>query len=147
MYDVLVLIHILSAMAWVGGGFMLVTLERHAHKVGGPSALTRMMDDHQWADDWIFTPAPLLTVVTGVTMVIMSDAWAFSQPWVYLALTLVAAEFGFGYRDYKRVKDAKEKGPDALEFAEALRGYLRMAPLAIAMLAAVVFLMVFKPGA
>jgi uncharacterized membrane protein len=147
MYDLLVIIHILSAMVWVGGGFVLVAVERHAHKRGGQAGLVRTMTELEWVDDWIFTPAPLLVIATGVTMVIVSDAWAFSQPWIYLALILIVLEFVAGYRDLERLKKAREAGVEAPEFAAALKAYMRFAPLAIAMLGAVVVLMVFKPGA
>ena len=146
MYDLLVLVHILSAMVWVGGGFILMANERHTHKRGGPAALYRLMRQSEWVDDWIFTPAPLLTVASGVTMVIMSDAWAFTQPWVYLALALIVTEFSVGYRDYKKMKIALEHGDASAEFRTALPAYMRMSVLAIGLLATVVVLMVLKPG-
>lgn len=52
--------------------------------------LARTMTENEWLDDWIFTPAPLLVIATGITMAIMNDAWDFSQPWVYLAMGLIA---------------------------------------------------------
>lgn len=146
MYEFLVLIHIISAMVWVGGGFVLVAVERHDFRVGGPQGVARTIAENEWVDDWIFTPAPLLVIATGVTMVIMSDAWAFSQPWIYLALGLILVEFVAGYRELKEMKEAREKGVDTPEFRKALTGYMRLAPLAIVMLATIVVLMVFKPG-
>jgi uncharacterized membrane protein len=146
MYEALVLVHVLSAMVWVGGGFVLMTVERHAQKTGGQTMLVRTMADLEWVDDWIFTPAPLLVIASGVTMVILSDAWAFSQPWIYLALALIVIEFVAGYRDLDRLKKGREAGVETPEFAAALKAYMRFAPLAIALLGAVVVLMVFKPG-
>lgn len=147
VYDLLVFIHILSAMVWVGGGFVLAAVERRAHKTGGQTGLVRTMTELEWLDNWIFTPAPLLVIATGVTMVVVSDAWAFSQPWIYLALALIVIEFVTGYRDLERLKTTREGGVETPEFARAVRAYMRFAPLAIAMLGAVVVLMVFKPGA
>lgn len=139
-------VHVVAAMVWVGGGFVLVLVERNAWRRGGEASLVRTMDDLEWLDNWVFTPAPLLAIGTGVAMVTMSEAWSFSQPWVYLAMGLILIEFVFGYRDLRRLKEAREQGVDSLQFGQALRSYLRMAPMAIALLIGVVALMVFKPG-
>jgi uncharacterized membrane protein len=146
MYEVLVLVHILSGMVWVGGGFVLVLVERHARYAGGDEEADRMIRRLEWTDDWIFTPAPLLVIATGVTMVIMNDAWAFSQPWVYLALGLILVEFVTGYRDLQRMKASREMGTGSPEYEAALRSYFRFAPVAIAILGVIVVLMVYKPG-
>lgn len=146
MYDVLVFVHILSAMVWVGGGFVLLAIERRAREEGGLEEADRVMRQMEWTDDWIFTPAPLLVIVTGIAMVATHDAWAFSQPWVYLALSLIAIEFIVGYRDLRRMKLAREEGVESVDYANALTSYFRFAPVAISMLALIVVLMVFKPG-
>lgn len=147
MYDVLVLIHILSAMVWFGGGFVLLAVERHALKTGGHVDADRMLRQLEWTDDWIFTPAPLLTIASGVTMVIVNGAWEFSQPWVYLTIALIVIEFATGYRELKQLKEAQPEGTDSPEYGAAIDAYFRFAPAAILMLGVIVFLMVFKPGA
>jgi len=147
MYDVLVLIHILSAMVWFGGGFVLFAVERHALKTSGHEGADRMLRHLEWTDDWIFTPAPLLTIASGLTMVILNGAWQFSQPWVYLTIGLIVVEFATGYRELKQLKDAQPKGIDSPEYGAALNAYFRFAPAAILMLGVIVVLMVFKPGA
>lgn len=52
-----------------------------------------------------------------------------------------------GTREIKRMKRARERGVDTPEFGLALKAYRRMAPVASGMLAVIVFLIVFKPGA
>jgi uncharacterized membrane protein len=146
MYDVVLLIHILSAMVWVGGGFLVLTTTRHVGKVGGLEGAHRIVRDLEWADTWIFTPAPLMVIATGVTMVIMSDAWSFTQPWGYVPIALILVEFIVGDRDVKRMRAAHARGADDPEFGEALAGYLRIGFVALGLFAVIVFLMVFKPG-
>lgn len=146
IYDTLLLIHILSAMVWVGGGFLVVAVERHAYKAGGRDAFTRMRGDLEWVDDRIFTPAPLVVVVTGVAMVLFSEAWAFSQPWIYLTLGLIAVEFAVGYRDLNRLKAGRQRGTDSPAYKAAVKTWLRFAPAAIALYGVIVALMLFKPG-
>ncbi len=146
VYDILLLIHILSAMVWVGGGFLVVAVERHAYKAGGRELFSQMRDALEWVDDRIFTPAPLLVVVTGVAMVVISNAWSFSQPWIYLALALIAVEFAVGYRHLNRLKSGRQEGTDSLEYKTAVKTWLRFAPTAIASYGVIVVLMLFKPG-
>ncbi|MGB7860302.1 MAG: DUF2269 family protein [Acidimicrobiia bacterium] len=146
MYQVLVVVHILSAMVWVGGGFVLVAVERRAYKMDGVTGANDMMKRLEWTDNMIFTPAPLLAVATGITMVAISEAWAFSQPWVYLALALIAIEFVSGYRDLARMKKAQRVGVESPQFRNALKAYLRFTPIAIGLLGVIVVLMVYKPG-
>lgn len=147
MYDLLVLLHILSAMVWVGGGFLVLAVTRRARRLGGSEGADEMVRALEWTENWIFTPAPLLVIATGVTMVVVSDAWAFSQAWIYLALGLIVVEFVAGDRDVNRMKAAQAQAGAGPEFATALNSYLRFGAVALTMLGVIVFLMVFKPGA
>lgn len=146
IYDILLLIHIVSAMVWLGGGFLVVAVERHAYKAGGRDAFARMRGELEWVDDRIFTPAPLIVVVSGVAMVMISNAWAFSQPWIYLALGLIAVEFAVGYRHLNKLKAGRQEGTDSPAYKAAVKTWLRFAPTAIALYGVIVVLMLFKPG-
>jgi uncharacterized membrane protein len=125
---------------------MVIAVQRRAYRSGGQVEAIRVIRQLEWTDDWVFTPAPLLVVATGVAMVLMSDAWAFSQPWVYVTLALIAVEFIVGSRDIKRLRTGREHGDESPELGRALAGYFRFAPAALAMLAVIVVLMVLKLG-
>lgn len=147
MYEVLVFLHIAAAMLWVGAGALVIAMQKRAYRRGGKTAVVDVMSELEWSDRWIFTPAPLLVVATGAALVVLSDAWAFSQAWIFLALTLIVIEMVFGYRHVKAVDSVRGEGDESERLGTAVRTYLRFAVSAIAMLALVVALMVFKPGA
>ena len=92
------------------------------------------------------TPAPFLVVGTGIAMVVISGAWAFSQVWVYLSLGLfvIALSLGAMIEDpaEKRIIRAREQGGSA---PDALDRFVRFGFVEILVMVGIVFLMVFKP--
>lgn len=82
-------------------------------------------------------------------MVSVSDAWSFSQLWVYLALILFltgSVVFGAAGAE-KKIKAVREAGKvEGDEYSRVQGLYMRSAWLSMAVFASVVILMVFKPG-
>lgn len=151
MYTLLVLFHSLSAMVWVGGGLLLLAVLRRARRRSSQEAAARMTQELEWVHNWIFIPAPLLVVATGITMVAISNVWAFSHPWIYHALGLIVVVFvGMdpGVRPVlKRLKAARESGTTSgKQYGADLQGYFPIGTVVLSPLVVVVFLMVFKPG-
>lgn len=145
MYEFLVLLHILAGFAWVGGGFMLMLGARTIRRSSGHPAVDEMLATMEKAASYVFSVTPVLVIVTGVTMVLVSDAWSFSQTWAYLAIALfvLAAVLGRGSdRLEKRIKTAREEGSVA---SEAIDGWLRLGAVEMAVLVGIVSLMVYRP--
>ena len=95
----------------------------------------------------IFLPAPFLVIATGLTMVIVSDAWAFGQVWVYMAIALFVVALimggGLGDRMERQMRDARKEGrslPDVFD------RYVRLGFTEIGIMLVIVSLMVYKPG-
>jgi uncharacterized membrane protein len=150
MYELLVLVHILAAIAWVGGGFTQQLAISQAAKVGSASA-DRQLVSMEWMEKYIYMPAPLLVLATGITMVIVSDAWGFSQSWVYSALILIVISGvlggAVGGRLEKRLIALREEGSvETPGYAEVLARATRTGWLELVVLVAIVALMVYKPG-
>jgi uncharacterized membrane protein len=150
MYNLLVVVHILSVIAWVGGGLVQQLAVVQARKAGGPVEVDRYLVSSEWMQRFIYIPAPILVLLSGVTMVAVSDSWSFSQTWVYLALLLIvlAGVLGgaVGGRLEKRVVELREQdsvaGP---EYADTLRRILNNGWVELVLLVAIIFLMVYKP--
>jgi uncharacterized membrane protein len=150
-YRMLLLIHILAAMAWVGGGFALAATLFVARRTQRPNDADRVMQTLRWADTWLALVAPLLVVVTGVAMVIVAGGWSFSQAWILASIALIVAYEGIaltvGSRLYRRIEDARRHGlVESADHARTMRAWHRLTVMLLAMLVAVVALMVFKPG-
>jgi uncharacterized membrane protein len=150
-YSILLLMHILAGMAWVGGALVLEATLFVARRAGDPVEVDRVMRSQAWADTWLAVPAPLLVVATGAAMVALNGAWTFTQAWVLLAIGLVVAyeliAMTVGARLYRRITEARESGAlDAAAHARTMRAWGRLSGLLLALLLIVVGLMVFKPG-
>jgi uncharacterized membrane protein len=146
MYELLVVVHILSGMAWLGGASVMLLGLRGIRTTEGHIAADRTMASLDKTMGWIFGLAPFLLIATGVTMVAVREAWRFSQMWVYLAIFLfvAAAILGgvLGDRLEKQMKQAREDGTTA---PAAFDRFLRLGSIEMAILPAIVFLMVYKP--
>ena len=145
MYQFLLVIHIVSAIAWLGGAMVLLWAFRAIRVAEGD-----VVADRAWSQmertTRIFNPAPFLVVATGLVMVVTSDAWSFSQPWIYLAVVffVVSLLLGAGFADrwVKQMEAARERGEVASELFDR---FLRLGAIELAILIGIVFLMVYKP--
>ncbi len=147
MYITILFVHILAGIAWFGGGLFFQLHMNRLRAADGQSAAASQLETFGWAEKWIFIPAPLLALVTGITMVATNDGWTFSQPWVYLSLVLwvVSAITGgaVGGKNLKQIMQARADGGDVTPLVDR---YLSLAWIDVAILTLILFLMVFKPG-
>lgn len=85
MEETLLIIHILSAAAWIGGSMFLGFAGPRMASSGGPAA-----------GAWIavaltsvtrfFTPVALLTAASGIAMVLLLDEWDWAHTFVWVGL-------------------------------------------------------------
>lgn len=147
MYELLVFIHILGGLTWFGGGLFYQLHMNRLRASNGQTAVVDQFDSFAWSEKWLFLPAPLLVIATAITMVLVNDAWSFSQPWIYvsLALWVVEAIMGgaVGGRLMGRINETRERGGD---IASLVDRYLSLAWIDVAILVFLLALMVFKPG-
>jgi len=145
VYELLVVIHILSGIAWVGGGFLFLLGVRGIRNSEGHEAAERTMGRLEKASA-VINPAPLLVLATAITMVAVNDAWAFSQIWVYvsLALFVVVLLLGAGVED-RLMKQMKQARQEDRHDPELLDRFVRVGFVEMLFFAGIVFLMVYKP--
>ncbi len=145
VYELLVVIHILSGIAWVGGGFLFMLGVRGIRNSEGHEAAERTMVRLEKASA-VINPAPLLMLATGITMVAVNDAWAFSQIWVYvsLALFVVVLILGAGVED-RLMKQMKQARQDGEHNPELLDRFVRVGFAEMVFFVGIVALMVYKP--
>lgn len=147
MYELLVFIHIMGGLTWFGSGLFHQLHMNRLRASNGQAAVAAQFDSFAWSEKWIFVPAPLLVIATAITMVLVDDAWSFSQPWVYLSLALwvVAAIMGgaVGGKTMGQINETRERGGDVAPLVDR---YLSLAWIDVAILVSLLALMVFKPG-
>ena len=149
MYELLVFVHILSAVVWVGGGVFVQVQARQTFRNGDQAAIGKYIDSLEEVSKVIFNVAPPLTLLAGIGLVVWSPAWGFSQFWVYGALALVALSIVFGAvlsgKAMGTIRDAAGSG-DGRSLAAGISNLARFSAIDILVLLAILALMVFKPG-
>jgi uncharacterized membrane protein len=150
-YRLLLLVHILAGMAWVGGAVVIQATLFAARRSQPPEGVDRVMRSFAWADTWLAIGAPLVVVITGVAMVLINGAWTFEQAWILGSIGLVVAyeviAMTVGARLYRQVEDARTQGQlETADHARTMRAWGRLGAILLALLVAIVGLMVYKPG-
>lgn len=149
MYQLLLYLHIMSAVTWVGGAFTMQVL---AVRVGGsddPAELRRFTRSVEFVGSRVFVPAATLLLISGAAMTI--QAWSFGQPWIAISIVLwvLSALAGAVYVAPRAVRVGRlldEEGPDSAAALHLMGRIFLVSRVELAAFAVVVALMVFKPG-
>jgi hypothetical protein len=91
MTDLLVIIHILSAAAWIGGSFLtgfVAPRMASSDAQGAALAWARVAAE---AGAKYFNPAGILTALSGIGLVLTSDVYGWSDTFVSIGLGVVIA--------------------------------------------------------
>ena len=91
-YELLLLLHIVAAIVWLGSGLLLQILAYRAERAGDDAKLARIADDAAELGTVLFLPASVLTLVFGV-LVTIEGPWGLDQLWIVLGLAGYAATF------------------------------------------------------
>lgn len=150
LYEWLMFLHIVAAMAWVGGLIILTVLAANVLRSGEPEALNRFVVSLRVLGPRVLAPATVLVIGLGIWMVIESNAWDFGQTWILVAIALFAAAFLIGAVFQSRAAIKGERAATAGYDQEAVRQLRRWSwgmRLILVILLVATWDMVFKPGA
>jgi uncharacterized membrane protein len=149
MYELLLFVHIVCAVIWVGGAAYAQLLAYRVSRSPDPSELPRLARHVEIIGARVFTPAAILLFVAGVGMTL--QAWSFGQTWiaVSVALWILSALLGAAYLG-PRVKRAAElfeaEGPTSQTGRELIDRLFLVSRLELISFAFIIALMTFKPG-
>jgi hypothetical protein len=134
LYTVLLTLHILLVICWLGAGITTVVISRMA---AGNDAWVGILEP--FSSRW-FPAASGLAGLTGVLLWI-DGPWSFGEVWILLAVAGWVISSAIG---------ATQLGPGVVRWAKGdLAGraqYERLAPVDLAILLLIVADMVIKPG-
>jgi uncharacterized membrane protein len=148
-YDLLVFLHVLAAMVWVGGVVMLGALVTRVLRGGERDAIERFVGALRVIGPSILAPATVVLIGVGIWLVLDSAAWDFGQLWIQLALGLFAAVFLTGAVHQSRTAIAAERAMERGDLDEAIGQLRRWAwgmRLILVLLVAATWDMVVRPG-
>lgn len=148
MYQLLLYLHILAGVIWVGGAVAIQVL---AVRIGrSDPAMAPALARHMEAlGRWLFAPAALVILISGAAMTI--QAWSFGQVWIAVSIALwVASAVGgavyLGPRAKRAAETFEAEGPTSVKGLQLIRGLYVVTRLELLSFAVIIALMVFKPG-
>jgi uncharacterized membrane protein len=151
LYELLLFIHVSATVVWVGAGLCSLVLAIGYDRDGDEPAIRRFLSDQERLATRLFIPASLTVVISGIALVIESDAWSFEYLWIVFGLVGFAATFVTGLFMIKpaseRIGAAMEREGGRLtpELRTDIRKLIVMARIDYVVLFLVIADMVFKP--
>ena len=150
MYQVLLYVHIVCAVIWVGGAFYSQLLAIRVMRSDDPADLPKLGRNLEFIGQRVFLPAAILLFIAGAAMVV--NRWSFGQTWVAVAVALwilsaVAGAVYLGPRT-KTVSELFEReGPTSTAARALMDRLFLVSRLELVSFAIIIAMMVFKPGA
>lgn len=146
-YSIVKFLHVVTAILWVGGGFVLFLLGMLAERAGSIEDKLQAMRASGQLGGKFFAPLSMLTLVFGL---IMCGFWVgFSELWIVIGLVGYATTFSIGMFVFKPTGERigamiAEQGvtPAALGIGQRM---MKWARLDYAVMLAVIADMVLKP--
>ena len=150
-YEFLLFVHIAMAAIWAGGAVMIQFFALRILASGEPVRQVALGGDVEWIGNRLLVPASLLAVVSGVLLVIDSEAWGFGDDWIVIglilfAITFVAGAFFFGPEGKRIGKLAEAEGPTSPVVQARVGRILAFSRPDIVLLFLIIFDMSVKPS-
>jgi uncharacterized membrane protein len=150
-YEVFLAVHILAAVIWVGGAFVIQLLAFRILREADPERMAGFSRDTEWVGMRFFLPASLTLLVFGFLLV-NEGGWSLSDAWLGFALLVIAASIvtGAGFLGPEAGRLARaidQHGAGSPEVRARLTRILLVSRIELVFLVLVVVDMVAKPGA
>jgi uncharacterized membrane protein len=150
-YETYLLLHVVAAVVWLGGGLTMTILGARIAKQRDVSRMVAFARDAEWVGNHVFVPAALLVLLFGFLMIYEGPA-SFGQLWIQLALGLFAATFltgafFLGPQAGRIAKLIEQLGEQAPQVHEQIGRVLLISRLDLLTLYSIVVVMVAKPTA
>lgn len=146
LFTIFKYLHIVSAMAWVGGGVTMFALALMALRRNDEVMASHAVEHVAFLGTRWFVPASLLTVVFGVILAFLGNLWG--NAWIVLGLVGFAATFCTGLFGLKplseKIAELRAAGREA-EAKPLEARIIQISKFDYVMLFTVIFDMVFKP--
>lgn len=149
LYELLLLLHVVAAIIWVGAATTYFGLELRTDLSGDLELEGSHNDDASWLAPRLFIPASMATLIFGVLAAI-EGSWTFDSLWIVIGLTGFGVSFavGIGYfePEMKRLASAIERaGAGDPEVRSRMANLKMVGRIELAVLYVVVATMVAKP--
>lgn len=100
VYELLIGLHIIASIIWLGAGFLLAVLVFGAERNGDRQKEAGYHQDVAWLAPRLFIPASLSVLVLGILLVV-DGAWQLGDLWIVIGLVGWFASFALGFFYFK----------------------------------------------
>ena len=148
MENALLYVHILCAAIWLGGAAICITFLLSTKNLS-PTQAKPIIQNVANLGKFVFGPASILVLISGIGLISVAG-WSFSDLWITLAFTGIIASIILGTVFHSRAGRkslAAAESDNSQATNTAINSWLIIAYLDLAIIAGVLALMVFKPGA
>jgi len=149
MSELLLIVHILAAAAWIGGGLLNGFVAPRISRSGLEGASLAWARVAAQAGTRYFNPAGLLTALSGIGLVVVSDVYDWSDTFVSIGIAVVIAAGLIGALVHRpggeRIITALESGDRAAAARDGKRAAIWGAVTIVLLIVSVV-VMVLKTG-
>jgi uncharacterized membrane protein len=150
LYDLLKSIHVLAAVIWVGGGFVLQFFASRVDRAGDQVQMANFGENAEWLGTRIFMPASIIVLLSGIWAV-SEGGWSYTDFWTLWGFfgVLASAVIGAAYLGPESGRLAKliaERGQDDPEVAQRRSRIFLVSRIELLVLLSVVVVMTIKPG-
>lgn len=144
--SLLIFLHVLAAIIWVGGNVIIHILTAGANRLQEPVLLARRLHDTEFIGQKIFAPVSLLLFVLGFAILGLTQSSPFDAIWILSGIVGFGFSFvvGFFYLGPEAGKLAAEYESGGSP-TERLGRFVTIARIEMTILLVVVFMMVVKP--
>jgi uncharacterized membrane protein len=148
--ELLTMLHVLGVIAWLGAGIGLLVLHWLALRARDLAGLATVVRQSRTLGAWLFGPASLVTVATGVAMVATEAAFGFTDLWILIGFggILVSPIVQMTVADRVRERFLTlraDEGTDQPQLLAAARRVTLVNTFDICLLVVVVWAMFAKP--
>ncbi len=147
LYTIFKFLHVMTALAWVGGGLTLLAASIVASRSQGDEGLFKILELMNGLGKTWFVPASMLTVIFGAIATTFGGMWG--DAWVIVGLAGFASTFLTGLLliepTGRRIAGFLAEGR-TVEAASAGRQLMQVIRFDYTVMFVVIMDMVFKPG-
>jgi uncharacterized membrane protein len=150
LYEWLVVIHVVMAVVWVGGGAVLNILAIRTQRANDPDRLYALARDVEWVGTRVFIPASIVLLIAGIWAAAEGN-WEFSQAWISIGfmgyiISFLAGILYFGPESGRIAKLVAAEGAASATVQARLSRLLVFTRIELVILIVVIAAMVAKPG-
>jgi len=146
--DILLYVHILCAAIWLGGAAISIIFLLSTNNLD-PQQSKPIIQNVANLGKFVFGPMSILVLISGIGLISVAG-YEFSELWISIAFTGIIISIILGAVFHARAgrKALAASGSDnKSELLAAIKSWLVIAYLDLAIIAGVLAVMVFKPGA